>query len=181
MPQAFIKFIVIRNRYRFKNYLIFILFIFIFLEAKADDIKLVEIKNPIFTTKGIDGNPYEIKAETGFQNNSRLDLYIIEAKFKTSDNVWVYLEADKGSFYQSSGEIKLEKNIIVYTEDKKQIFADLAKVNTNDKTIFLFNNVKFQNTNIQITANKSIIEDNLKKITYIGNVKSKIIKKKQDE
>ena len=100
---------------------------------------------------------------------------------KTNENGWIYVQADKGSFYQSTGEINLEKNIIVYTEAEEKIFADLAKVNTNEKIITLINNVKYQDSNILITANKSIIDNELQNIKYFGNVKSIIIKRETNE
>ena len=151
---------------------------FIFYVVFAEDNNVVEMKNPIFTTKGIDGNPYEIKAEKGFQNEDFLDLLNIEAKLKTDKGVWIYLNADKGTFNQLSGKIELENNIEVYTELEEKIYADLAKVNTNDKIIILINNVKYQDSNITITADKSLISDEFSNITYSGNVKSKVLKEK---
>ena len=151
---------------------------FIFYDVFAEDNNVVEMKNPIFTTKGIDGNPYEIKAEKGFQNEDFLDLLTIEAKLKTDKGVWIYLNADKGTFNQLSGKIELENNIEVYTELEEKIYADLAKVNTNDKMIMLIDNVKYQDSNIIITADKSLISDEFSNITYFGNVKSKILREK---
>ena len=151
---------------------------FIFYDVFAEDNNVVEMKNPIFTTKGIDGNPYEIKAEKGFQNEDFLDLLNIEAKLKTDNGVWIYLNADKGTFNQLSGKIELENNIEVYTELEEKIYADLAKVNTNDKMIMLIDNVKYQDSNITITADKSLISDEFSNITYLGNVKSKVLKEK---
>ena len=138
----------------------------------------IEIKNPIFTTKSIDGSPYEIKAEKGLQRENYLDLFVIEAKLKTNKDIWIYLNADKGTFNQSSGEILLESNIEIYTEADEKIFAEIASVSTNSKIITLKKNVKYQDSNIFISADKSIINDELSNITYYGNVKSKILKNK---
>ena len=151
---------------------------FIFYVVFAEDNNVVEMKNPIFTTKGIDGNPYEIKAEKGFQNEDFLDLFTIEAKLKTDKGVWIYLNADKGTFNQLSGNIELESNIEVYTELEEKIYADLAKVNTKDKIIALIDNVKYQDSNIIITADKSLISNEFSNIKYLGNVKSKILREK---
>ena len=151
---------------------------FTFYDAFAEDNNVVEMKNPIFTTKGINGNPYEIKAEKGFQNEDFLDLLNIEAKLKTDKGLWIYLNADKGTYNQLSGKIELENNIEVYTELEEKIYADLAKVNTNEKIIILINNVKYQDSNITITADKSLISDEFSNITYLGNVKSKVLKEK---
>ena len=156
-----------------------IIFLFFFgLKSNAEENQnTIEIKNPIFTTKSIDGNPYEIKAEKGLQRESYLDLFVIEAKLKTNRNIWIYLNADKGTFNQSSGEILLESNIEVYTEADQKIFAEIANVNTNDKVITLKNNVKYQDSNIFISADESVINNVFSNISYYGNVKTKIIKK----
>ena len=92
---------------------LFIIFLFFFgFQSYAEETQnTIEIKNPIFTTKSIDGSPYEIKAEKGLQRENFLDLFVIEAKLKTNKDIWIYLNADKGIFNQSSGEILLESNI----------------------------------------------------------------------
>tara|TARA_B100000579_G_scaffold434475_1_gene455453 strand:+ start:1052 stop:1573 length:522 start_codon:yes stop_codon:yes gene_type:complete len=163
-------------------YLFFILLPFFGFQSNAEENQnTIEIKNPIFTTKSIDGSPYEIKAEKGLQRENYLDLFVIEAKLKTKKNIWIYLNADKGTFNQSSGEILLESNIEIYTEADEKIFAELANVNTNGKIITLSKNVKYQDSNIYILADKSIINDEFSTITYYGNVKSKILKNKSYE
>ena len=162
---------------------LFIIFLFFFgFQSKAEENQnTIEIKNPIFTTKSIDGSPYEIKAEKGLQRENNLDLFVIEAKLKTNNDIWIYLNADKGTFNQSSGEILLESNIEIYTETDEKIFAELANVNTNGKIITLKKNVKYQDSNIYISADESIINDDFSSITYYGNVKSKILKSKSYE
>ena len=157
--------------------LFFILLLFFGFESNSEeDQNIIEIKNPIFTTKSIDGSPYEIKAKKGLQRENYLDLFVIEAKLKTNKDIWIYLNADKGIFNQSSGEILLESNIEIYTGTDEKIFADLASVDTNDKIINLKKNVKYQDTNIFISADESIINDEFSNIIYYGNVKSKILK-----
>ena len=107
---------------------LFIIFLFSFgFQSYAEENQnTIEIKNPIFTTKSIDGSPYEIKAEKGLQRENYLDLFVIEAKLKTNNDIWIYLNADKGTFNQSSGEILLESNIEIYTEADEKIFAEFA-------------------------------------------------------
>ena len=158
-----------------------LLLFFGFQSNAEENQNIIEIKNPIFTTKSIDGNPYEIKAEKGLQRENFLDLFVIEAKLKTNNDIWIYLNADKGTFNQSSGEILLESNIEIYTETDEKIFAELANVNTNGKIITLKKNVKYQDSNIFIQADESIINDDFSSITYYGNVKSKILKSKSYE
>jgi hypothetical protein len=161
-------------------FIIFLLF-FGFQSNAEENQNTIEIKNPIFTTKSIDGSPYEIKAEKGLQRENFLDLFVIEAKLKTNNDIWIYLNADKGTFNQSNGEILLESNIEIYTEADEKIFAELANVNTNDKIITLKKNVKYQDSNIFISADKSIINDDFSNITYYGNVKSKVLKNESSE
>ena len=161
-------------------FIIFLIF-FGFQSNAEENQNTIEIKNPIFTTKSIDGSPYEIKAEKGIQRESYLDLFVIEAKLKTNNDIWIYLNADRGTFNQSNGEILLENNIEIYTETDEKIFAELANVNTNGKIIALQKNVKYQGSNIFISADESIINDDFSSITYYGNVKSKILKNKSYE
>ena len=111
-------------------FIIFLIF-FGFQSHAEENQNTIEIKNPIFTTKSIDGSPYEIKAEKGLQRENYLDLFVIEAKLKTNNDIWIYLNADRGTFNQSNGEILLENNIEIYTETDEKIFAELANVNTN--------------------------------------------------
>ena len=156
-------------------FVIFLIF-FGFQSIAEENQNTIEIKNPIFTTKSIDGSPYEIKAEKGLQRENYLDLFVIEAKLKTNKDIWIYLNADKGTFNQSSGEILLESNIEIYTEADKKIFAELANVNTNSKIITLKKNVKYQDSNIFISADESIINDDFSNVRYNGNVKCKVLK-----
>ena len=161
-------------------FIIFLIF-FGFQSYAEENQNTVEIKNPIFTTKSIDGSPYEIKAEKGLQRVNYLDLFVIEAKLKTNKDIWIYLNADKGTFNQSSGEMLLESNIEIYTEADEKIFAELANINTNSKIITLKKNVKYQDSNIFILADESVINDDFSNIKYYGNVKSKVLKNESYE
>ena len=170
-----------KNKKVLTHLFIVLLLFFGFQSSAEENQNTIEIKNPIFTTKSIDGSPYEIKAKKGLQRENYLDLFVIEAKLKTNKDIWIYLNADKGTYNQSSGEILLESNIEIYTEADEKIFAELANVNTNGKIIILKKNVKYQDSNIFISADESIINDELSNITYYGNVKSKILKNKSYE
>ena len=77
----------------------------------------------MFTNKSRYRCPYEIKAEKGIQRENFLDRFVIEAKLKTNKDFWIQLNADKGTFKQSSGEILLESNIEIYTGADEKIFA----------------------------------------------------------
>ena len=176
------KLIVISSNKKIFLYPFLVLILFFGFKSYAEENQnTIEIKNPIFKTKSVDGNPYEIKAEKGLQRENYLDLFVIEAKLRTDKDIWIYLNADKGTFNQSSGEILLESNIEIYTEDDEKIFAETANVNTNNKIITLRKNVKYQDANIFISADKSVINNEFSNITYYGNVKSKILKNKSYE
>ena len=166
-------------KHKKKIFHIFIIFVLFFgLKSNAEENQnTIEIKNPIFTTKSIDGSPYEIKAKKGLQRENYLDLFVIKAKLKTNKNIWIFLIADQGTYDQSSGEISLKGNIEIHTESNKRIFADQAIVNTNSKIITLKKNVKYQDSNIFISADESTINNELSNISYYGDVKSKIFKK----
>ena len=85
------------------------------------------------------------------------------------------------AYNQSSGEILLESNIEIYTEADEKIFAEQAYVNTNGKIITLKKNVKYQNSNIFVSSDESIINNEYSNIKYYGNVKSKVLKNKSYE
>lgn len=150
--------------------------------ARAEEIDVpIEIKNPIFTTKGIKENPYEIKASMGIQKGNSLELVEIEGKLKTDEGIWIYLNADKGNFNQESEVIFLFNNIIIYNENNENLVADEAIVDINEGIITLFSNVKYFNEENKIKAEKSIIKNNFTDITYSGNVQTYIITKKLDD
>lgn len=156
------------------NFLIYLFIINLTNNVLAENIDSIEIINPIFTTKGIDENQYEIKAEKGLQENDILYLKKIKGKLKTDDNIWIYLNADEGIFDQDKGIINLSKNIVVYTDNNEKIYSDYALVETKIDKITLDKNVKYENDIGLITADSSIIENNFSQINYAGNVKSSI-------
>lgn len=130
----------------------------------------IEITNPIFTTKGVDENPYEIKAEKGVQEGDFISLHMIEGKLKNKDDIWVYLNADEGNFNQNNGVVSLFKNIIVYTDRNERIYSDFALVDTKQKIITLDKNVKYESDMGIITADHSVIKNDFSNIMYSGNV-----------
>ena len=157
-----------------KNILIFLFLINMITNGLADSLNSIEIINPIFTTKGVGENQYELKAETGLQEDEVLYLKKIEGKLKTNENIWIYLNADEAIFKQDDGIINLSKNIIVYTDNNEKIYSDYATVDTKIDKITLEKNVKYENNMGMITADYSIIENNFSQIMYSGNVKSLI-------
>ena len=149
--------------------------IFIMTLVNASEVLVIEIDNPKFSEKGLNDKIYEIKAKKGFKSENELELFVVEGKFKSEKNgKWIYLEADKGSFSQSTNLIVLEKNIIFYTDDGEKIHSDRAIFDMNNNIIKLSENVSHRSIEGLIISDNSIISDNFNKISYTGNVKSEI-------
>ncbi len=134
---------------------------------------VIEIDNPKFSEKGLDDNIYEIKAKKGFKSDNKLELHIIEGKFKTEKNgKWIYLEADEGNFHQAKNIIELKKNIIFYTDDGEKIRSNYATFDMSNDIIKLKDSVSHESIEGIILSESSVISDNFNKIIYAGNVKS---------
>jgi len=161
------------------TYLLFFLFIlypsFHSKYAFSEDAETpIEIANPVFTTKGVNEMPYTIKAASGIQRGDDLELFEIEGKIKNRDNVWIYLNADKGNYDQISQIVFLYKNIEVYTDNKESLVSDEAIIDLQKDTITLLSNVEFKNQNNRIRSDKSVITDSFQNFTYFGNVRTNI-------
>ncbi len=160
-------------------YLLFFLFIYNFLFHVSYAISEnagtpIEIANPIFTTKGLNETPYTIKAALGIQRGDNLELFEIEGKIKNRDNIWIYLNADKGNYDQISQIVFLQSNIEVYTDHKERLRSDEAIIDLQKDVITLLSNVEYENQNNKIKADKSVIKNNFQNFEYYGNVKTKI-------
>jgi len=136
----------------------------------------IEISNPVFTTKGVNKMPYTIKADLGIQRGNSLELFEIEGKIKNSDNVWIYLNADRGNYNQTSQVVFLFNNIEVYTDNEEKLVSDEAILDLEKNMITLLSNVEYENNNNRIEADKSIIRNNFQSFEYTGNVKTNIKK-----
>ncbi len=163
------------------TYLLFFLFIlslaFYAKNSTAENSETpIEIANPVFTTKGVGEMPYTIKAASGIQRGNDLELFEIEGKIKNHDNIWIYLNADKGNYNQISQIVFLYKNIKVYTDNKEILISDEAIIDLQKDTITLLSNVKFENQNNRIRSDKSVITNNFQNFKYFGNVKTNINK-----
>ena len=132
----------------------------------------VEIANPVFTTKGINEMPYTIKAALGIQRGENLELYEIEGKIKNRDNIWIYINADKGNYDQISQVVFLFNNVEVYTDDKERLLSDEAIIDIEKDIITLISNVKYKNQDNVIEADKSVIKNKFKSFEYFGNVQT---------
>ena len=134
----------------------------------------IEIENPIFTTKGVNEIPYTIKANSGIQRGDSLELFEIEGKIKNRDNIWIYLNADKGNYNQISEVVFLFNNIEVYTDNKQRLISDEAIVDIQNDVITLLSNVEYEDKNNRIKADKTVITNNFKSFEYFGNVKTNL-------
>jgi len=161
------------------NHLLFFFFISNFLfntnYTVSENIETpVEIANPVFTTKGLNEMPYTIKAKSGIQRGQDLELYEIKGKIKNNDNIWIYLNADKGKYNQTSEVVFLYNNIEIYTDNKERLISDEAVIDIKQDIITLLSNVKYTNQNNDIESDKSVIRNNFRSFEYFGNVKTKI-------
>ncbi len=134
----------------------------------------IEISNPIFTTKGINEMPYTIKASSGIQKGDNIELYHIEGKIKNRDNIWIYLNAEKGNYNQISQVVFLYQNIEVYTDNEEILLSDEAIVDIQQDKITLISNVKYENKISTIEADKSVISNDFQNFDYSGSVKTSI-------
>ena len=157
-----------------KFFIFFIIFLFHASSTYSEEnSQLVEIDNPRFTEKGLDDKIYEIKAEKGLQSEDYLELTKVQGKFKTDDSTWVFLEADKGIFSQSTNIIQLKDNIIFFTKNDESFKSDRAIFDIKNDIINL-TKIEHKRKNNLIIADQSIIKDNFSKIIYEGNVNAKI-------
>ena len=134
----------------------------------------VEIVNPVFTTKGINEMPYTIKANLGIKRGDDLELFDIEGKIKNRDGIWIYINADIGNYNQLAQVVLLYENILVYTDNNEKLLSDEAVIDIQKDMITLLSNVKYENHNNKIEADKSVIRDNFQSFEYTGNVKTSI-------
>tara|TARA_B100000965_G_scaffold340865_1_gene309376 strand:- start:74 stop:592 length:519 start_codon:yes stop_codon:yes gene_type:complete len=166
----------------FNNVIIYLLFFLFILNlpfynnySVAENSKTpIEIINPIFTTKGIDETPYTIKAASGIQRGEDLELFKIRGKIKNREDIWIYLNADQGKYNQLAQIVFLFNNIEVHTDNEEKLLSDEAIIDIQKNTITLLSNVRYENKNNKIEADKSIIKNNFQSFEYTGNVKTNI-------
>tara|TARA_Y100000590_G_C15676606_1_gene998281 strand:+ start:957 stop:1469 length:513 start_codon:yes stop_codon:yes gene_type:complete len=165
-------------KFKFNNLFLFLiilnLIIYSSYSVSENSETPVEIANPVFTTKGINEQPYMIKAAFGIQRGENLELYEIEGKIKNRDNIWIYINADKGNYDQISQVVFLFNNVEVYTDDKERLLSDEAIIDIEKDIITLISNVKYKNQDNVIEADKSVVKNKFKSFEYFGNVQTTI-------
>ena len=144
-------------------------------ETKDPD--AIEILNPKFKNKGLNINPYEISAKEGIQIGENIELYSIDAKFTDKNNKLININADKGLYNQKDQIIHLSGNILLYDTLDNKTLTEKAVIEIKNKKIFLLDKVISTSDTSIIESNSSIVDDINKTITYIGNVKVKIVNK----
>ena len=157
----------------------FILFFFLFsnLSVLANENKtIIEIDQPRFSEKGLDQKSYEIKAQKGLRSNEELILFEVEGKFKTSNGLWVYMNANKGNYTQAENIIKLSDNVQFYTDEGDNITSNNAIFKMDEDLIILDKNVLHENKEITIKSDKTTISNNFENILHEGNVETEILK-----
>ena len=161
--------------FNLNNLLLFLVALFISISLVYSEDLFIEIDNPKFSEKGLSDKTYEIKAEKGLKSDKELKLFVIEGKFKTAkDGKWIYLEADKGNFFQNNNFIELQENIIFYTDDGEKLSSNYATFDIQNDIIELAENVSHESMKGLILSDSSTITNNFNKITYFGNVESLI-------
>ena len=136
-----------------------------------ENIAKIEIDNPKFSEIGLDDKIYEIKAKKGLKSEDELELFTIEGKFKSNkEGKWIYLEAEKGNYLQTSNSISLEENIKFYTDDDEVVKSSRAIFDIDKDTIKLSENIRHKSKDSLVKADSSVITNNFNHITYHGNV-----------
>ena len=133
-----------------------------------------EILNPTFRNKGLDTNPYEIKAEKGIQINQDIELYKIEGKFTDDNNELFFIKADMGLYSQINQTIDLVGNVLMSDEFGNTTSTDSATIDIEDNKMRLLNRVVSISSTSMIKSDSSIIDEAKDIITYTGNVDVKI-------
>ena len=158
----------------------FFIFVFFFisnLNATANDSEtVIEIDQPRFSEKGLDQKSYEIKAQKGLRSSEKLVLFNVEGKFKTTDGLWIYMNADEGDYEQTKNTIRLSDNVQFYTDDGDRITSNSAIFKMDEDLIILRKNVFHENKEIIIKSDTTTISNNFDNIVHEGNVLTEILK-----
>ena len=157
--------------------IIFILFFLNILNATANDSEtVIEIDQPRFSEKGLDQKSYEIKAQKGLRSSEKLVLFDVEGKFKTSDGLWIYMNANQGDFEQTKNIIQLSDNVEFYTDKGDKITSNIAIFKMDEDLIILKKDVYHKNKELSVKSDTTTISQNFDNILHEGNVKTEILK-----
>ena len=141
---------------------------------KTSSADIRKISNPIFKSKGLESNPYTIKADKGIQDDNYIELHNVKAEFEGKNNKIFYVSADRGIYNQRYETIELIENVIILDELKNKTSTNKAVIELNVKKITLLEEVVSVTSKATISSNSSILDELNNTITYLGNVKAKI-------
>ena len=159
------------------KFFIFLIFFLSGLNAIANESEtFIEIDQPRFSEKGLDQKSYEIKAQKGLRSSEKLVLFNVEGKFKTTDGLWIYMNADEGDYEQTINTIKLSDNVQFYTDDGDRITSNNAIFKMDEDLIIFRKNVFHENQEIRIRSDTTTISNNFDNIIHEGNVLTEILK-----
>ena len=159
------------------RFFIFILFLLSSFNAAANDNEtIIEIDQPRFSEKGLDQKSYEIKAQKGLRSSEKLVLFDVEGKFKTSDGLWIYMNANQGDFEQTKNIIQLSDNVEFYTDKGDKITSNIAIFKMDEDLIILKKDVYHKNKELSVKSDTTTISQNFDNILHEGNVKTEILK-----
>lgn len=159
------------------RFLIFIFFFLSCLNVKANESEtIIEIDQPRFSEKGLNQKSYEIKAQKGLRSSKKLVLFTVEGKFKTSDGLWIYMNANEGDYEQSKNIIKLTDNVKFYTDDGDKITSNIAIFRMDQDLIILKDNVFHENKELKIKSDTTTISNNFEYVLHEGRVEAEILK-----
>ena len=161
----------------FYRFFVLILFFTSNLNVIANESEtIIEIDQPRFSEKGLDQKSYEIKAQKGLRSSKKLALFDVEGKFKTNDGLWIYMNANQGDYEQTKNIIRLSDNVQFYTDEGDKITSKIAVVKMDEDLIILEKNVFYENKELKVKSDTSLISNNFNNILHEGNVITEILK-----
>lgn len=144
-------------------------------QNRLNDIPLhLSFKNITFYTLDQNKNPVLIKAPQAIAKGQKADeITLIDAEMNitTKNNDHLTLKAHKAFINQEDKKIRLQKDIVIYDHEKKNIvrtqkvFYDLKKGILN-----LPQKVSFSGEKASIQANKAVASKDKEKISFKGGV-----------
>ena len=134
----------------------------------------IQMSNPTFKSKGLDINPYIIRAKKGIQVGEDIELYEIVGEFKNKNEESLYINADKGLYNQKNQTIELISNVLIYDELGNKTSTKNAFIDIDEKKITLTKDVVSTSNTSTIESNSSVVDEINNTIIYSGNVKVRI-------
>ena len=175
------------KKYLIAFVLILIFFIVIFILVKDEDnntdvineieyisslntTNKIEISNPIFKSKGLNSNPYEISAKKGFQKGNDLELLEINAKFTNDEGEFLFARSVSGFYSRENSKIELLGNVFISDQFGSETSANRAIIDIDANVIQFIGKVVSIKNNIEIRSNSLFADDGGKILTYYDEV-----------